>query len=305
MKRALLVLALLLGVETARAATPVSAAEIAAELDAGRVGSAVVMCEDAEKRGPLDGELQPLCARALVALGDRLAQAGSPDNARKRWLQAVALDPRLLDDPTFAKKLEEAPEPGKKPDPRPIAKPDPGEPDPKREPRVIRPRPVVPREPVPAHVVKPAWSDSSTPKGPRAGRSLGLGLSVGFDGVIAADIGWLVNEQWLIEVALGIVYPTADARFRWLGLRQCVTPYLGIGLLVPFGTTDRFDLDVGGFRALYELGEAVHVDIGLAWTPMHSLDVHVGIAFMTPFDQDHPDTVVFFPQLSGGVSWYF
>ncbi|MCC6623406.1 MAG: hypothetical protein IT385_19255 [Deltaproteobacteria bacterium] len=288
----------------ASAAEPLDAKTIDVDIAQGRIGGAVVRCEEAIERvgdAGLPSDLRASCGRALVLLGDRLAQAGSPDNARKRWLQAVEVDPRLLDDPAFAKKLEAGQTP--KPDPKVEPKPDPKV-EPKPDPKV-EPKPDPKPDPKPIVVERPKEPRRKTPPGPRHDRSLGLGLSVGFDGVLALDIGWLVDEHWLIEVAFGIVYPTADARFRWLGMRSCVTPYIGAGLLVPFGASDRFDLDLSGFRALYELGEAVHVDLGLAWTPVHSLDIYLGVAFLTPFDQDHPDTVVFFPQLSGGVSWYF
>jgi len=289
---ALLCVASIMG--AARAAAPgLDAKAVDDELAQGRVGSAVVMCEGALERAGeagLPADVRASCGRALVLLGDRLQQAGSPDNARKRWLQAVAVDPRLLDDPAFAKKLD-----GTAPTP---------EPGPATPPPEVRPKPE-PRPPVASAPPPKRPPTRKTPPGPRHDRSLGLGLSVGFDGVVAVDIGWLVDERWLIEVALGVVYPTADVRFRWLGMRSCVTPYLGAGLLVPFGAEGRFDVDISGFRALYELGEAVHVDIGIAYTPVHTLDLYLGLAFMTPFDQDHPDTVLFFPQISGGASWYF
>ena len=32
----------------------------------------------------------------------------------------------------------------------------------------------------------------------------------------------------------------------------------------------------------------------------HSLDLTLGVAFVTPFDQEHPDTVLFFPPVAGG-----
>ncbi|MFO0748970.1 MAG: hypothetical protein U1F43_25385 [Myxococcota bacterium] len=275
---------------------------IATEYSGGRIGSAVVLCEEAERAQKLsDDATKQTCAQAMVVVGDKLLAAGSPENAKKRWLQAASLDPRLLDDPAFAKKLASVPVDVKPPDVKPpdVKPPDVTPPDIK--PPDIKPPEVKPLKPVVVAPPKGPPGDA----GPRWSRSLGLGLSVGFDGVLAADVGWLVDEQWLVEVALGIIYPTADVRFRWLGLKRCLTPYVGAGLIVPFGATDRFDLDIGSFRALYELGEALHIDIGLAYTPVHRLDIYLGIAFLTPFDQDHPDTVMFFPQLSGGVSWYF
>lgn len=271
---------------------------IAAEVAAGRVGSAVVLCEDAEKAGRLgDDALKRTCAQAMVAVGDKLMAAGSPENARKRWVQAAALDPRLLDDEAFGKKLEASKAPPEPTKPREVPPPD------QTHVKIEQPTTVLKKPPTPARPKRPAGPPGDA--GPRWSRSLGLGLSFGFDGVMAADLGWLVDERWLIEVAIGIIYPTTDVRFRWLGLKRCVTPYLGAGILIPFGAADRLDLDIASFRSLYELGEAFHVDIGLAYTPVHRLDITAGIAFLTPFDQDHPDTVMFFPQLSAGASWYF
>jgi hypothetical protein len=265
---------------------------IDAELAAERFGAAVVLCEEANKRGELTLELRASCGKALVGLGDKLLAAGSPDNARKRWEEAVAIDPRLIDGPDFMRRLETTtpakPAPGDKPPAGATAS----------EPR---PKPL-PKKPLPLPEERKGPPDNA---GPRWDRDLGLGLSFGFDGLAALSLGWLSDETILAEVSFGIIYPAADVRVRWLGLRNCLTPFIGLGLLVPFGETDRFGVDLTGYNSLYELGEAVHVDIGIAYTPVHRLDIFLGVAFVTPLDQDHPDTVLFFPQVAGGVSWFF
>lgn len=267
--------------------------ELTALLEKAQFGAAVVRCNEALKPPgtDLDLELKALCAKAHVGLGDRLLAAGSPANARTRWEEAAALDPRLMDDADFVKRLTDAPTrqppsptgptgsaPSVRPIPRPIDKP------PKKE----RPIPV------------PTAED-----GPRFGMGFGMGLSFGFDGLASATLSWLTDQRFLVEVALGIVYPSADVRFRWLGLKHCVTPHLGFGLFVPFGQDDRLGLDLASYESLYELGENFHLDLGVTWMPVLGLDLSAGIAFVTPFDQDHPDTVLFFPQVSGSVTWRF
>lgn len=280
----------------ARAETPDPKADLTALLEKAQFGAAVVRCNEALKSQDThdaDLELKALCARAHVGLGDRLMAAGSPANARTRWEEAAALDPRLMDDADFVKRLTEAPtrpatgspttgstgQPGGvRPIPRPVEKP------PKKE----RPIPV------------PTAED-----GPRFGLGFGMGLSFGFDGLASATLSWLTDQRFLLEVALGIVYPSADLRFRWFGLTHCVTPYLGFGLFVPFGQDDRLGLDLSSYESLYELGENFHLDLGVTWMPLVGLDLSAGIAFVTPFDQDHPDSVLFFPQVSGSVTWHF
>lgn len=290
-------LTLLLTPVVAHAAEPGERqAQVAKELGDERFGNAVVLCEQAAKEGELSLELRGLCGTAYVGLGDKLRAAGSPENARKRWDQAAAIDPRLMDDAAFVKRLESsssATPPARPADPKhnPLKRPT-GEKRPDKLPKKPLPLPEERKGPPPN-------------AGPRWDRGFGLGLSFGFDGLVALSMGWLSDETVLVEVSVGIIYPTTDVRVRWLGLRNCVTPYLGLGLLVPFGETDRLGLGVASYESLYELGEAFHVDIGLAYTPMHRLDLHAGVAFVTPFDQDHPDTVLFFPQFEAGVSWYF
>lgn len=267
-------------------------ASIEAELAAERYGSAVVLCEEAARLAVLTLELRASCGRAYVGLGDKLLAAGSPDNARKRWEEAVAIDPRLIDDPDFVRRLETTAPPRRKPSDKPPGAGKASEP---------KPRPL-PKKPLPLPEERKGPPEDA---GPRWDRDLGVGLSFGVDGLVALTVGWLADETLLAEVSFGLVYPAADVRVRWLGMRNCLTPYLGLGMLVPFGEDDRFGVDAAGYDSLYELGEAVHVDVGIAYTPVHRLDLFLGVAFVTPLDQDHPDTVLFFPQVSGGVSWFF
>ena len=281
----------------ARAAEPAERQDqIEKELAGERFGSAVVLCELTAKEAELSLELRGLCGRAYLGLGDKLLAAGSSENARKRWEQAAAVDPRLMDDAGFVKRLESStsitPTPRVKPRDPTSSTPRPSE---------NKPRPLA-KKPLP----HPEERTGPPPNaGPRWDRGFGLGLAFGFDGLASLAIGWLTDETVLVEVSFGIVYPTADVRVRWLGLRSCVTPYLGAGLLVPFGETDRLGLAIGSYQSLYELGEAFHLDIGIAYTPLHRLDLYAGVAFVTPLDQAHPDTVLFFPQVAAGVSWYF
>lgn len=293
-RSALLVLAipLLSLADHARAELPNIKSELTALLEKAQFGAAVVRCNEVLETPDL--ELKALCAKAHVGLGDRLLAAGSPVNARTRWEEAAALDPRLMDDEDFVKRLTDTPTPpsssptnptgssgtttGARPIPRPIDKP------PKKE----RPIPL------------PTAAD-----GPRFGMGFGMGLSFGFDGLASATLSWLTDQRFLVEVAFGIVYPSADVRFRWFGLKHCVTPHLGFGLFVPFGQDDRLGLDLASYESLYELGENFHLDLGVTWMPTRGLDLSAGIAFVTPFDQDHPDSVLFFPQVSGSVTWRF
>jgi len=270
-------------------------AQVEKEMAEQRYGSAVVLCEIAAKEAELSLELRGMCGKAYVGLGDKLLAAGSPENARKRWDQAAAVDPRLMDDADFVRRLDGSATPK---DLKPAT---PTSAEPKATPRETKPKPVI-KTPLPL----PEERKGPPPNaGPRWDRGFGIGLSFGFDGLASLAISWLTDETLLVEVSFGIIYPTADVRVRWLGLRNCVTPYLGIGMLVPFGETDRLGLGIGSYESLYELGEELHVDVGVAYTPMHQLDLYAGVAFVTPLDQQHPDTVLFFPQFAAGISWYF
>ncbi len=269
--------------------------QIEAAVAAEQFGTAVVLCGDALKVEAPDLELRALCGKAHVGLGDRLLAAGSPANARVRWEEAATIDPRLMDDPGFVKRLAGLPK-AAVPDSPETTK----EPDPTRNPPVRRPAPRPRPEPV---KVEPRVQGPDD--GPRWDLGFGLGLSFGYDGLASVTMSWLTDQRYLVEVALGIIYPSADVRFRWFGLTNCVTPYLGAGLFVPFGSKDRLGLDLSSYESLYELGESLHVDVGIAYMPVIGLDLTAGISFVTPFDQDHPDTVLFFPQVSAGATWRF
>ncbi|MBL8783643.1 MAG: hypothetical protein JNJ59_01985 [Deltaproteobacteria bacterium] len=291
---------------TSRGAEPQSAerwlARIQTEVDAGRFGAGVLLCEQAQTELTFDLSLRALCAKSYVGLGDRLRASGSAANARKRWEEAATLDPRLMDDADFIARLEALgadPKPG---DPKP-GDPKPGDPKP---PKLPPPTELKPTRPPTAPMPLPSLPGGMpVDAGPRWDRGLGLGLSFGFDGLAAITVGWITDETLVAEVSFGIAYPTADVRVRWYGLKRCLTPVLGAGLLVPFGKTDRLGLGLAGFESLYELGESFHLDLGLAYTPVHRLDLFAGVSFVTPFDQDHPDTVLFFPQFAGSATWYF
>jgi hypothetical protein len=265
------------------AAEPAVEESVASELDAalaeGRLGAASMRCEQLRADGSLSLSVRERCGKILLGLGDRLRDAGSPLHARTRWDEAATYDPRLLDDPSYLARLRGD---------SVVAEP------PRAEPEAPQPTPT------PAEVRAPSHES-----GPRWDLGFGMGMSFGFDGLAAATLGWLTDESLLLEVSFGIVYPSADVRVRWLGLRHCLTPFLGFGLFVPFGEDDRMGLDLSGYDNLYELGESVHIDIGLAYMPLIGLDLYAGVSFLTPMDRDHPDTVLLFPQFTAGASWYF
>ena len=142
--------------------------------------------------------------------------------------------------------------------------------------------------------------------GPRAKHDFGVGLAAGFDGLGALVFGFFADETITVELSVGLVYPVIDARVRWYGLAAALTPVVGLGMTTPLGSKDYYDLGVERYEALYELGESVHVDLGVAWSPpVTGLDVFVGVAFVTPLDQEDEDTVLFFPQLAAQVMYYF
>ncbi len=265
-------------------------AELDLALAEGRLGGAAIKCEELKTRGVMSLEVRDRCGRVLLGLGDRLSEAGSKANARARWEEAATYDPRLLDDSGYLARLKNGTPPS-------VAI---GTPPVTVGPKVSE---------VPLSEAKPPAPKPPKIPGPGAGprwdRGFGMGMSFGFDGLLAATLGWLTDETFLVEVSFGIAYPATDVRFRWLGLRNCLTPFLGAGILVPFGQDDRLGLDIAAYDNLYELGESFHVDVGLAYMPVIGLDLHAGVSFLTPMDRDHPDTVLFFPQFMAGASWYF
>ena len=141
--------------------------------------------------------------------------------------------------------------------------------------------------------------------GPRARRGLGVGLSLGYDGAAAFTASWMSSGAVSVDLSVGLAFPTLDVRVRWYGRTDALSPVVGLGLLSPYGAKDRLDLGLDELSRLYALGECVHVDLGLSWAVSAHLDLFVGVAFVTPVDRDHPDTVLFFPEPAAQVLGYF
>ncbi len=277
-----------------------------------RFGTAVVLCEEMDVRtrvedASLDQATRTSCGAAYLSLGDKLAAMGSMSGARKRWEQAAEVDPRLLDDAAFSKRMMSgetptSPKPTVTPAPAATQTPATGSWVSRRTP--ARPTTQRPKS-KPKPRAKPRQRERPDDAGPRYDWGLGVGVGAGFDGVASLILSWMTDETIALELSIGVIYPVADTRVRWYGIRGALTPVLGFGMTTPFGSTDRFGLNAAGFNALYELGESFHIDIGVAWTFAEHVDVFAGLAFVTPFDQDNPDTVVLFPQAALQLSWYF
>ncbi len=333
----------LVGVALMLVVGPVRAAEhddplvrIKAALAADKAGEALATCElqpvDSPRR-----ELRVACGDAALRVGDRMRDIGQPELAQARWQQALAWNPALADDAGFLARLQgrtPALTPAVNETPGATAIPAPVETREPSEPREMLPstgsgrrtkaaeqaaraagRTVLrPDEPLRARPEpdETAETDERTPEeppappGPRAGRHFSLGVGFGYaDGLLGLSVGWLAWERLWLEVSTGLLYPTVDVRVRTLVLREALTPFIGVGLVVPFGSKDRAGLGLGGVEAIYELAEAFHMDLGLSWMAIPGLEVTAGVTFVTPFDTNHPDTVVFFPQLVGSVAWIF
>jgi|GEM_PF-1285144 len=251
-----------------------------------RFGTAVLLCEQLRGEQP-DGALlldaRAVCARALVELGDKLYAVGSLDGARQRWEQAAALDPRLLDDPAFTARLEAGESKA-------------GD---EAAPKDEKP----PRDEAPPEYVEPPVRPPDA--GVRWDRGFGAGIGAGFDGVGSLLVSWMTDGTIAVDFAVGLVFPVLDIRVRWFGMQEALTPVVGLGMTTPFSDEARFGDGLDAFHNLYELGEFFHLDIGASWAPTEHLDVFAGVVFVTPVDQEHPDTVLFFPQLAAQVVWYF
>ena len=133
---------------------------------------------------------------------------------------------------------------------------------------------------------------------------MGIGLSGGFDGLLGVVASFLYKERLSVEVAVGVLFPTIDTRVRFYGMKAAVTPVFGFGMTTPLEGDARFGLDVPGYSALYQLGQTLHVDIGVAWR-IWELDLFGGMAFITSLDQDDLDRLLFFPQFGAQAQFLF
>ena len=133
---------------------------------------------------------------------------------------------------------------------------------------------------------------------------MGIGLSGGFDGLLGVVASFLYEEMLSVEVAVGVLFPTIDTRVRFYGMNAAVTPVFGFGMTTPLEGDARFGLDVPGYSALYQLGQTLHVDIGVAWR-IWELDLFGGMAFITSLDQDDFDRLLFFPQFGAQAQFLF
>ena len=141
--------------------------------------------------------------------------------------------------------------------------------------------------------------------GPRGGRTFGVGLSGGYDGALAITLSLLASEHVAVEASIGLLFPTIDARVRVFGFREMFTPVVGLGLVSPLADEARFGLKLDTYRELYELGQLLHVDVGVSFAYGDYLDVFAGVAFVTSLNQNDPDRVLFFPQLAIQALAYF
>lgn len=288
------------------------------------MGTAVFHCQRAELGAepgegpaPASDALRALCARAYLGLGDKLAAAGARAEARARWARASELDPRLLDDPTFLARLASDVDPAGAP-----ARQEPPAPShhehvpPGKNTGAGAPTPATaaPAEAADGRATEgaPATASEDAPSpptdaGPRAERTVGVGLSTGFDGLLALSVAWLYRGRLAFEVSTGLLYRTLDTRVRFYGGQDALTPVLGLGLVTPFGAygkQGRAGVRVERYESLYRVGQAMHVDLGLAWS-VWKLDLFGGVAFLTSLDQHDDLRLLFFPQYAAQVLVYF
>ena len=119
---------------------------------AGRTGEALVQCERiqiryATRKEPLPRPMALRCGRAHVAQGDKLFSLRAAAEAQREWRAAVSLDPSLIDDPAYVRRLTLDKTtagqvlPALRPLPRPAARPAPTRPVPAPARPAARPTP--------------------------------------------------------------------------------------------------------------------------------------------------------------------
>ncbi len=230
------------------------------------------------------------CAKVYLATGDAYAEKGKIEEANAQWSNAAAMRPSLKKDFLYKSRLRAYPLPGAGVTHSSevsvvSAKARTTNKKTKRRPKVKKPKKI-------------------EPLGERGGKSFGLGLSGGFDGLLGVTISFLYEERLSVEVSVGVLFPTIDTRVRLYGTKDAITPVIGIGMTTPLADEAHFELDVPGYTALYSLGQTIHVDIGLAWT-FYNVDVFGGMAFITSLEQDDPDRLLFFPQFGVQAQYMF
>jgi hypothetical protein len=269
-----------------------------------RFGTAVVLCDQIKKvaEDTYPEVARIVCGQAYLGLGDKLAALGAKDSGRARWQQAAEVDPSLVDSPEFSERLTTGePPPGSIPPrltPKPPVKPTEHRPPPSR---ALPPLPPLARKPPPA----PPLPEPPREPTARDGHTFGMGLGAGFDGLGSVLISLMTESQVAVQVSVGLIYPVIDTRARWYGMNTALTPVVGLGMYTPLDNRDLYALGVAEYDALYELGEAIHVDLGAAWTFGDGFDLFAGVAFVTPLDRDNPDTVLLFPQFAVDLVYYF
>lgn len=283
-----------------------------------KFGSAAFRCDRAipaaKNRGDdLPVEIIKICAQANLKLGDKLARVKSYRQAVQRWRKAGRLDVTLYDDEAFSRRLETG-LPGsaagaRRLDKRQLKPARDSFPPKRRVTRIRRQKPKARKVAPP----KPEWPEGE--KGPRAGRVIGVGVSGGWDGVLTVALAWMHAERVSVEIATGIFFRTLDTRIKVYGLKEMLTPFIGVGMLTPFGpraknpsggqrVLPRFDLDIPAYGNLYAVGQMFHVDVGLSLA-VWKMEISGGASFYTSFNQDDPNRLLFFPQFGAQVMFYF
>ncbi len=284
-------------------------AAVEAAVGESRFGEAVARCSDRPK-AELDRALRELCAQAAVALGDRLASSGQMSLARSRWEQALDWNPALADSPDFMERLT-LPVWGVSEDDTALTDTAPARVgEGQASPRTAGEAPLgdganageTPGDSaktVRARPVQEAW---------RAARGdVAIGLGTGwYDGLLGATFTLVLGGRFEAVTSVGLVYPTFDLRLRFHAEDGPLTPTLGLGFFIPFEAATRAgDALLDPLEALYDLGDAFHVDLGVTWFLDWGLAVSSMVSLVTTMDQDHPDAVAFHPQWTTHIGLHF
>jgi len=77
-----------------------------------------------------------------------------------------------------------------------------------------------------------------------------------------------------------------------------------LSLAGAYGQQGRAGVRVERYESLYRAGQAMHVDLGLAWS-VWKLDLFGGVAFLTSLDQRDDLRLLFFPQYAAQILVWF
>lgn len=143
------------------------------------------------------------------------------------------------------------------------------------------------------------------PKTNRKSGDFGIGILGNIEGLQSIGASYFLDDNIAAFANVGIYFNTITLEIAWLSHDLALTPLLGAGVNIVADNKQRFGKSSARYKELYRLGTSANIRLGGAYRAFEGLDLQLSMVLITPINQDDPDSVVMFPELSFGLYYYF